>query len=337
MAIIGIETLLYGVEEFEKSIEFFEDFGLPLKKKSGELGLFELDEGSKVEIRHISDPSLPDTVLVGTGVREVIFGVDSPESLAEIVAGLEIDREVKRDTDGTAHFHSDCGLAFGLRLYRKKPVVYAPDPLNAPGNANRVNVSRKWKLRALPKTITHAVFNVNDYVATYRFFEERLGFRLSDYQIDRGVYLRCGGASDHHNLFFMDSHAAGAPGFPAFHHANFGVEDVDEMMVGTNYMTRRGWKSGNLGQGRHRIASALFSYFKCPTGGEAEYGADSDYVDNNHIPREWNAAFGVQIWMTNQPEWMRNAQVEWHAKHMTRGMPQSIRSTADLPADGKIA
>ncbi len=337
MPINGIETLVYGVKDIDECVRFFEDFGLPLKRRQETFTQFRLDEGSKIEIRSIDDPALPDTVLRGTGVRETIWGVDSRESLDELVSGLEKDREVRRDSDGTAHFSSDCGLSLGLRIYNKKRVVYAPDPLNAPGAPARLNVSRKWKTRARPKTLTHVVFAVEDYVKTYRFFEERLNFRLTEYQIKFGLYLRGDGTNDHHNLFLLDCHAGSAPGYPIFHHANFSVEDIDEMMIGTNYMTRRGWNTGNLGQGRHRIASALFSYFKCPTGGEAEYGADSDSLDDNYVPREWNAVFGVQSWMTQQPDWMKNAQIEWHAKHMPAGMPENVRSKGDLPPDGKVA
>lgn len=337
MPITGIETLRYGVENVEECVKFFDDFGLPLHARDESSAVFKLDEGSKVELRRIGDPALPETVLHGTGVRETIWGVDTAENLETLVHGLATDREVIRDSDGTAHFKTDCGLALGLRVFDRKKVVYAPDPLNAAGNPGRLNVSRKWKLRARPKTITHVVFAVEDFVKTYRFFEERLNFRLSEYQIKFGIYLRCDGANDHHNLFLLDQNAGSAPGHPIFHHANFGVEDIDEMMVGTNYMTRRGWNTGNLGQGRHRIASALFSYFKCPTGGEAEYGADSDYLDDNYVPREWNALFGLQSWMTAQPDWVKNAQIEWHSKHMVQGMPDNVRSKADLPVDGKIA
>lgn len=337
MPINGIETLVYGVDDVDECVRFFDDFGLVLKDRNAERALYKLDEGSKVEIRPIDDPSLPETVLRDTGVRETIWGVDTEESLGELVAGLETDREVRRDPDGTAHFMSDCGLALGLRVYDKKKVVYAPDPINAAGNPKRLNTHRKWKTRARPKVITHVVFAVEDYIASYRFFEERLNMRLSEYQLTFGIYLRCDGANDHHNLFLLDYNAAGAPGYPVFHHTNFGVEDIDEIGVGTNYMARKGWTPGMLGQGRHRIASALFSYFKCPTGGEAEYGSDSDYIDDNYVPREWNALFGSQIWMSAQPDWVKNATFEWHAKHMVDGMPDHIRSKSDLPEDGKIA
>lgn len=336
MPITGIETLVYGVDDIAECVRFFDDFGLTLEDRDNTRALYRLEEGSKVEVRHISDPALPQTVLRGTGVRETIWGVDTQENLEKLVSGLETDREVRRDPDGTAHFSSDCGLALGLRVYNRKRVTYAPDPLNAPGNPGRLNVSRKWKLRARPKAITHVVFTVADYIATYRFFEERLNFRLSEYQINFGIYLRADGANDHHNLFFLDMNSGSAPGHEIFHHANFAVEDIDEMMVGTNYMTRRGWNTGNLGQGRHRIASALFSYFKCPTGGEAEYGADSDYIDDTYVPREWNAAFGVQTWMSQQPEWLKKARIDWHAKPLIDGIPASVRSKSDIPEDGKV-
>ena len=337
MSVNGIETLVYGVNDVDECVRFFKDFGLVLKSSDNERALFTLDEGSKVEIRHISDPSLPKTILQGTGVRETIWGVDSEGSLEELVSGLSTDRDVRRDPDGTAHFSTDCGLALGLRVYSKKRVIYGPDPINAAGVVNRLNISRKWKTRARPKTITHVVFAVEDFVKTYRFFEERLNFRLTEYQLKFGIYLRSGSANDHHNLFLLDFNEAGAPGYPVFHHANFGVEDIDELMIGTNYMARQGWMSGALGRGRHRIASALFSYFQSPTGGEAEYGCDSDYIDDNYVPREWNALFGLQSWMGDQPAWVKNAEIEWHAKHMNKGFPGSVRSKADLPPDGKLA
>ena len=334
MAITGVETLVYGVDDIDECVRFFDDFGLVMTEKTDDRAL---DDGSQVLLHHIENPMLPETILCDTGVREVIWGVDTVENLEALVRGLETDRVVLRDNDGTAHFHSDDGLAWGLRVHTRKKVTYAPDPINAPSHVNRLNVSRKWKTRARPKTINHVVFGVPDFVQSYRFFEERLGFRLTEYQLTFGIYLRCDGANDHHNLFFLDHNMAGCPGYPMFHHTNFGVEDIDEMMVGSNYMTRRGWTQGMLGTGRHRIASALFSYFRCPTGGEAEYGTDSDYLDDNYVPREWNALFAMQSWMSLPPEFVKNAEIEWHVKHITKGFPAHIRSKADLPEDGKIA
>lgn len=337
MAITGIASFIYGVDDISESTRFFEDFGLVKSGGDETYTKFLLEEGSTVIVKHISDPSLPETVLRGTGVREAIWGVDSEENLEALVRGLEIDREVTRDADGTVHFHTDCGLAMGLRVFTRNKVVTSPDPINSPGHVARFNIHRKWKTRARPKAISHVVFAVEDYVKSYRFMEERLGFRLSEYQLTLGIYLRCDGTHDHHNLFFLDYTQAGAPGYPVFHHANYVVEDIDELMVGSNYMIRKGWTYGALGTGRHRISSALFSYFQSPAGGETEYGADADYVDDSYIPREWNALFGIQIWMGNPPEWVQHAsEVEWHGGYLRDGIPAQIRSKADLPEGGRL-
>jgi len=83
-------------------------------------------------------------------------------------------------------------------------------------------------------------------------------------------------------------------GKPTFQHAAFGVEDIDEVMIGVGRMGERGWfkdlrKAGG-GLGRHRISSAIYCYVPNPNGGEAEYTCDTDYLDDNWIPRVWQWA-----------------------------------------------
>ena len=310
MPIVGIETALYGVEDLTASSKFFEDFGLPLLDKNESESHFKLEEGSNVILRPLNDPSIPESKYVGTGVKETIWGVDSEASLDRLVNDLSRDREVIRDGDGVAHFLSDCGMALGLKVFNRKKVTYAPDPINSSGNVNRLNQHRKWRRRALPKTYNHVVFGVADYKASTAFFRDRLGFRLTDHQKGIGMYLRADGAYEHHNLFLMDYNTPGVGGVPRFHHSNFGVEDIDELMIGANILMRNGYEPGFLGTGRHRISSALFSYWKCPAGGEAEYGTDTDYLDDNWTPREWEFRFGTMIWMQNPPPFMMG-EIEW--------------------------
>ena len=56
-------------------------------------------------------------------------------------------------------------------MWRKRPLLSQPDPVNAPGNIQRLNLHRKWRYKAIPKTINHVVFFVYDYVATLEFFK----------------------------------------------------------------------------------------------------------------------------------------------------------------------
>ena len=319
MSIIGIESLVYGVDDVAESVRFFEDFGLRLVEQDDAVATFRLPEGSRVVIRHKDDPALPPTRMVGTGVRQVVWGMDGRASLDALAADLGSDLDVRRDEDGTAHFTTDFGLPMGLRVYTRTPVVSAPDPLNAPGRTNRLNQHRKWRLRALPKVIAHVVFAVPDYEAAGAFMMDRLGFRLSDRQRGVGSYLRADGTTNHHNFLLLNANAPfpDMDGTLRFHHANFGVEDIDEIMVGANHMVRQGWEPSHLGLGRHRIDSALFYYLPCPAGGEAEYGADADCVDDGWVPRDWNQPlFGYAHFVHNLPPFLMRPPA-WGVQHIT--------------------
>ncbi len=308
MSILGIESLVYGVDDVALCERFFQDFGLKSLGSSPALAEFETDEGSRLILRHATDSSLPRSSLVGTGVREVVWAVDAEASLRTLRDDLSRDRDVSCDPDGTAHFLTDCGLPMALRVFRKRPLVAAPDPVNAPGAVNRLNAHRKWRKRARPRTIQHVVFTAVAFEDTYRFFCERLNFRISDLQVGYGAYLRADGAINHHNLLLLNANLP-FPEFDGktrFHHANFGVEDIDEIMIGANHMERCGWSKSTLGLGRHRIDSALFYYLPCPTGGEAEYGADGDYIDDSWVPRVWQEPlFGYLTFAHNMPPFFK--------------------------------
>jgi catechol 2,3-dioxygenase-like lactoylglutathione lyase family enzyme len=319
MAILGIDTLVYGVDDVKSSTRFFEDFGLRLEESNAEESRFVLPEGSHVVLRPLNHPSLPQSTVQGAGVREVIWGVDSAHSVDTLARGLGVDRKMQRDEDGTVHFVTDFGSAMGVREFTKRPVVTAPDALNSPGRVNRLNQHRKWRLRAYPKVIAHVVFQVPSYHEAAQFMIERLGFKLSDSQRGFGEYLRADGSNSHHTLLLLNADAPipGMDGKHRFHHANFGVEDIDEIMVGANHMTRCGWEPSHLGLGRHRIDSALFYYLPCPAGGEAEYGADADCLDDSWVPREFvEPLFAYSHFVHNLPPFLMQ-NPEWNFKYLT--------------------
>src|SRR3546814_3351906 len=86
-----------------------------------------------------------------------------------------------------------------------------------------------------------------------------LNFRLTDRQNGFGNYLRADGTNNHHNILLLNANAPfpGVDGNLRFHHANFALEDLDEIMISVNRMIRKGWKPSDQGLGRHRIDSAL--------------------------------------------------------------------------------
>ncbi len=318
MAILGVQSVIFGVDDLQQCAKFWTDFGLqPLSHTETE-SVFEVATGSQIVVRRRWDPSLPTAYADKPGIRETIWGVDTQDSLERLVADLSRDRPIQRDADGTVHFLADDGMPLGRRVWHKRAVVSQPDPVNAPGRIQRLNQHRKWRRRALPKTINHVVFFVKDYVASLEFFINRLGFRYTDHSRGAGAFARADGTNEHHSIFFVSTALPMAPDNPGFMHLAFGLEDIDELMLGVNQMEARGWKNTGPnttgGLSRHRISSAIYYYFDNPNGGEAEYHVDTDYLDDNWVPRVWDWKFGSLLWATYTPPFWRGANIEWDMK-----------------------
>jgi catechol 2,3-dioxygenase-like lactoylglutathione lyase family enzyme len=315
MAILGVESVIFGVDDMAKCGQFWENFGLTPLSRSEHEAVFEVTTGSKVVVRRRDDPSLPPAYAHACGVRETIWGVDTQAALNKLIADLGSDREIQHDPDGTVHFLADDGMPLGLRVWAKRPVVCQPDPVNAPGNIQRLNLHRKWRRRAIPKTINHVVFFAHDYVTSLEFFVKRLGFRYTDHSRGAGAFARADGTNEHHSIFFVSTALPVAPDEPGFMHIAFGLEDIDELMLGVNQMEQKGWTNtspnSSGGLSRHRISSAIYYYFDNPNGGEAEYHVDTDYLDDNWVPRVWDWRFGSLLWATKIPSFWRGADVEW--------------------------
>ena len=344
----GIECVIYGVEDVDQCVRYFTDFGLPLEERNEAEATFELEEGSTVIIRPLADAIVEGQSLVGYGVQKVYWGVPDQKSFDRAVARLQAKTTVTIDDDGTAHFLDCDGIAMGLRIYHKRLVWGAPDPVNSYSNVNRINTHRKWRLKANPKTIQHVVFQVPDPHASWDWYRDALDFRLSDIQEGFGVFARAPGTNDHHNIYWLkaDLPFPGLDGKVRFNHVNYGVEDLDECMVGANYMERRGWQKSVWGLGRHRIASSVFLYLPCPAGGDAEYGTDSDVLDDSWVPRRWNASFGTMSFMHNLQPWILD-EAPWEVGYVDGStpekkirpnphQPQSVQEASPADAEGAL-
>ena len=315
MSILGVAEAVFGVDDLALCARFWDDFGLiPVSSDAGE-HVFQTESGSRIVVRRRGDPRLPAEYFDWPGVRETIWGVDTAEALEALVADLSRDREVRRDADGTARFFADDGQPLGLRVWAKKPVVSLPDPVNAPDCIQRLNQHRKWRTRARPKTVNHIVFFSDDYVGSFEFYRDRLGFRLTDHSKGLGVFARADGTQEHHSIFWVNSKLPITPGKPGYMHIAFGLEDIDEVMCGANVMAERGWVNSSMnssgGLSRHRISSAIYYYVDNPNGGEAEYHCDTDYLNDQWVPRAWDWKFGALLWAHKTPSFFRSDNADW--------------------------
>jgi catechol 2,3-dioxygenase-like lactoylglutathione lyase family enzyme len=295
MTLLGVQSLVYGVDDLDTCTRFYKDFGLEVVERNSVMTEFRLTEGSSVILRRRDDPALPPAFLTEPGPREIIWGVDSRASLEAVASDLQRDRAVQVDTDGTVHCSDDSGICIGFRVFPRKPLgVDAAQDENNLARVVRWNRHRKWYERASPKQINHVVFGVPNIDAAVKFYTQRLGFRVTDIMRGFGMFMRCDGRNDHHNLFLFRAPKV------LFSHVSFAVETVDELMVGANDMQSRGWKS-DVGLGRHRISSLMFYYISSPAGGQSEYSADSDYLTDDWQPRLWDASFGQYQWLALPP------------------------------------
>ena len=295
MSLLGVQSLVYGVDDLATCTRFYQEFGLELVEHEPDVSRFQLSEGSSVILRRRDDPALPQAFLSEAGPREIVWGVDSQASLDSLTNNIHSDRPVNVDADGTVRCSDESGIQIGIRVFPRRPLEVKPaQEENNLAKVARWNRHRKWYERASPKQINHVVFGVPNIDAAVAFYTRRLGFRVTDIMRGFGMFMRCDGRSDHHNLFLFRAPKV------LFSHVSYAVETVDELMTGATDMRQRGWKS-DIGLGRHRISSLIFYYIVNPAGGHAEYSADSDYLTDEWKPRLWDAAFGQYQWLASPP------------------------------------
>lgn len=285
MAITRVESIVYGAEDVAAATKYYENWGLKRTDKGATGAEFTLPTGQMVQIRGSSDSVLPKAVEGGSTVRETIWGVDSKAALDEIGAELARDREVTRDAAGGLHTHDDIGLQIGFRVATPgvDPIETKPRGFNQPVEPGK------------PPTLIrlgHVVyFCPKDKVQqASAFYTNRLKFRVTDRALDLGDFMRCPGSTWHHNIFFLTV-------LPrvGWNHVAFDVADVNDVVNGGHNMLKNGYKAYSS-PGRHIMGSNIFWYFNAVCGGQTEYSADMDLIDDNWKTRVWEHNPGGDMW-----------------------------------------
>lgn len=132
------------------------------------------------------------------------------------------------------------------------------------------------------KRIGHAVLGTPKNTETVRWFRDTLGLVGSDdvyagapdniigqfSRIDAGdEYV------DHHAFFCMKNERAG------LNHFSFEVQDIDDVFIGHEHLTRLGQHEHMWGIGRHLLGSQVYDYWADPWGRVHEHWADTDRLN----------------------------------------------------------
>ena len=284
MEFAGIDSVIYGVEDMDKGRRYFTDWGLKKTSDTKDRVVFATEQGTKVVLRPATARDLPRAAEPGSTVREVVWGVKSQKDIAKLQKELSRDRDATIDKDGVLHSrdHDGFGIAFKIWNHQKPSERTARRAMvNCPAVRERIGKHGTLYPRAKPVRLGHVVFETPDFEASGRFYKERLGFHISDWQKGEAIYLRCATESDHHNLFYMTRNTTR----PKFHHLAFEVRDIHEVLGGGCYFNAKGWKTA-IGPGRHTVSSAYFWYFQNPCGGATEYFCDMDIPDARWKPKK---------------------------------------------------
>src|ERR1700761_3099918 len=185
-----VERVVYGVPNLEECVRFFTDFGLdPLDSapavESGSAGegaegcvRFATQTGQAVELRDVDDPSLPPPVQAGPTLREIVWGVDTQESLDQLATNLLADRSIYTDADGVAHTVDETGFGVGLAVSRPVTGRMKYPGSNRSGNINRWNDPLSPPGRVKPLRLCHVALDIKKEGkgAAGAFYTDRLGF-----------------------------------------------------------------------------------------------------------------------------------------------------------------
>jgi len=227
--------------------------------------------------------------LVETGEADgkVYFAAEG--SAHPFVIRLRQDADRKTDLIGfSAASRADVDALFGQAKAAGCKIIAEPGPAEGPaggyacrffdpdGRAIEVICDTQQrpfralgKGEAIPVGLSHIVLHTPEPPKLVAFYEEVLGFRLSDWIGTFMAFLRCNSA--HHRLAIL-------PGPPALNHVAFDVSSVDELMRGLARLTAKG-VTLSWGPGRHTAGDNTFTYYLTPNGNAVEYTSDLEEVD----------------------------------------------------------
>lgn len=153
-------------------------------------------------------------------------------------------------------------------------------PRVRPDDARPAEVRQSTSIPAWhPRKLGHVNFLTTDVARQVRWYTEVLGFRVTDWIGDEGVWLHVD--RDHHVLAFLEK------GVTHIHHVAFELVDWGEMRVAFDHLAQNG-RHLVWGPGRHGMARNLFSYFRMREEDLfIELFSDLEQLSPDHVPRRF--------------------------------------------------
>ncbi|MFS2154959.1 VOC family protein [Rhizobium sp. Rhizsp42] len=243
---VDFYTRVWGLEVVAEA-----DGKVFLAASGDDFHVLELKEGERAELRKIS------------------FRVRSAEDLADLLdktmaAGCTVLRTIG-DADAPSG---------GRRFVIREPQGSVLEFVHGDSRKAGTEVENR------PTRLAHVNINSADIGALTTFYQEVLGFRLTD-RSKLMAFLRCN--DDHHAVVLAEAQQNG------LNHVAFLVPNLESVMRGSGRIADAGYPIG-WGVGRHGPGDNVFAYFVDPTGVVIEYTAEVLQVDDDYRvkgPSDW--------------------------------------------------
>jgi catechol 2,3-dioxygenase-like lactoylglutathione lyase family enzyme len=168
-----------------------------------------------------------------------------------------------------------------------------------------------------PMKLGHIAFMMPDIHPFVKFYQEVLGFRVSDWQEDFFCFMRCG--TDHHTINFATGKST------RMHHMAFELKDWSHVHTACDHLGKKQvpiiW-----GPGRHGISHNIFIYHRDPDDQMIEFYTEMDQMldeelgyfdprpwhkDRPQRPKVWDRQSAALIWGPPQgPDHARQRNIE---------------------------
>lgn len=157
-------------------------------------------------------------------------------------------------------------------------------------------VSPTYGIRAVqPRRLAHITLLSDDPKSSADFYQNVLGFRVSDWLEEDFIWLRCN--PEHHSLAIARLNRVG------LHHVAYDVVDFTALVHQADHLARHG-RSLLYGPGRHGPGHNQFAYFQDLDNQIVEFTCDSLQIwdDEAYEPMRWSASEKwINVWGQDPP------------------------------------
>ncbi len=303
MPIIKVEDIAhvrFASPDLAVMQSFLEDFGMSCLVQGGRL----YGRGSDGRpFLHVTEPGKARFLTVG-------LRAESTADLEKLAAAEGVPVCDLNEPGGGKVVYLTDPDGYGVEVVAGQTKGEAHLPFSDPPRntaADKPRFRSTVRLDAAPahvRRIGHAVLKVRDFRVSEKWYKDRFGFLTSDEveaakDVPLGAFMRCDRGekpADHHTIFL-----AQLPGELGLLHAAFEVANLDDLMLGHQYLKASNRKPA-WGVGRHIMGSQIFDYWKDPFGNELEHWTDGDLFTAADPPQKqpMSALLAVQ-WGSPHP------------------------------------